>query len=88
MSELTIYQCHKKVQGGKIVQVMKDRSLEGGAYLLLDCGVKIKAGPEFLERHKPAAGKYFLMHDDGYKSVSPGSVFEKGYKKIQQGDEQ
>lgn len=33
----------------------------------------------YVEKHKPAAGGYFVVYDDGYQSFSPGKAFEEGY---------
>ena len=37
---------------------------------------------EYLEKHKPKAGGYYVVYEDGYKSFSPAEPFEKGYSKI------
>lgn len=37
---------------------------------------------EFLAKHKPEVGGYFVQYDDGYKSFSPAKAFEEGYTLI------
>ena len=37
---------------------------------------------EFVTKHKPQAGGYFVVYDDGYKSYSPAAAFESGYSLI------
>ena len=35
-----------------------------------------------MDRHKPKAGGYYVVYDDGYKSYSPAKAFEEGYVRI------
>jgi len=37
---------------------------------------------EFMERHKPQRGGYFVVYDNGYESYSPAKPFEDGYTRI------
>lgn len=34
---------------------------------------------EFMAKHKPVAGGYFVVYADGYESFSPAKAFEEGY---------
>lgn len=34
---------------------------------------------DFMEKHRPEVGGYFVVYDDGYKSFSPAKAFEDGY---------
>lgn len=34
---------------------------------------------DYIVRHKPEAGGYFVQYVDGYKSFSPAQAFEEGY---------
>lgn len=34
---------------------------------------------DWYRKHRPEAGGYYVMYDDGYTSFSPGSAFESGY---------
>lgn len=34
---------------------------------------------EYMGKHKPRIGGYYVVYDDGYKSWSPADAFEKGY---------
>lgn len=36
----------------------------------------------FMAKHKPEAGGYYVVYDDGYKSFSPAKAFEEGYTLI------
>jgi hypothetical protein len=42
----------------------------------------IIVGAQFLEKHKPEVGGYFVQYADGYKSFSPAAAFEEGYTLI------
>lgn len=37
---------------------------------------------EYLDKHQPEAGGYYVRYADGYESFSPASAFEKGYTRI------
>jgi hypothetical protein len=37
---------------------------------------------DFLDRHNPEEGGYYVVYKDGYKSFSPAEAFEEGYTKI------
>ena len=34
---------------------------------------------DYIDRHKPAVGGYYVVYKDGYKSFSPAEAFEQGY---------
>jgi hypothetical protein len=34
---------------------------------------------EYMLKHKPQAGGYYVVYADGYKSFSPAKAFEEGY---------
>lgn len=35
-----------------------------------------------MAKHKPVAGGYFVVYEDGYESFSPAKAFEEGYTRI------
>jgi hypothetical protein len=37
---------------------------------------------EYLTKHKPQVGGYFVVYADGYESYSPAQAFEEGYTRI------
>lgn len=37
---------------------------------------------EYMSRHKPSVGGYFVVYKDGYKSYSPAQAFEEGYTRL------
>lgn len=42
----------------------------------------IRVDWEYLTKHKPQAGGYYVVYDDGYKSWSPAKAFEEGYTRV------
>ena len=86
--ELPKYQCHKKVWALKIkavAQGTQPTDLPGGSWMLhpADDGYgPLEVSHEWYAKHKPEAGGYFVVYDDGYKSYSPASAFEPGYSLI------
>lgn len=37
---------------------------------------------EYLKKHKPEVGGYYVVYKDGYRSFSPAQAFEEGYARI------
>ena len=37
---------------------------------------------DFVSKHEPKAGGYYVTYKDGYKSFSPAQAFEEGYARI------
>ncbi len=37
---------------------------------------------EYVRKHNPKPGGYFVVYADGYKSWSPAEAFESGYARI------
>jgi hypothetical protein len=37
---------------------------------------------DYLHKHNPQVGGYFVQYDDGYKSFSPARAFEEGYTRL------
>ena len=83
--ELPQYQSHKKVRGLKIKTVKLhnqdtfDES-DGSGILSFekDGYLPRKVSRDYMRKHKPQAGGYFVVYKDGYESWSPGDVFEAG----------
>lgn len=76
------FQCHKIVEAGKILSVL-DLPSQPGTRLVLQGEKDTRAvTPEWVERHKPEVGGYFVRYDDGYESYSPAQAFEQGYTPV------
>jgi hypothetical protein len=75
--QLPQYQCHKKVWALKISAVERDTlSFEDGRYAPIQCEDGMFA------RYTPKSGDYYVVYDDGYKSISPAKAFEDGYTRL------
>lgn len=81
-AEMPKYKCHKEVHALKIkdIQVNPDNSAvitpedEGFA--------SFPVAPDYVTKHNPQAGGYYVVYSDGYRSFSPASAFEEGYTRI------
>lgn len=70
------YKSHKVVQAAKILEL----SVHGdGGVLRLDDGVNQHVSLDWLTKHVPEEGGYFVRYPDGYESYSPAEPFESGY---------
>jgi hypothetical protein len=81
-TQLPKYRCFKVVEAFRI----GDATLygDGRALLVPDIGTGVEIEPvevdaEYMERHKPQIGGYYVRYEDGYESWSPAAAFEGGY---------
>ena len=88
-TELPRWQCHKIVHAFKITKIVLDgegenRESDGSARLYHDEGyfMPVKVDREYMNKHKPQVGGYYVAYEDGYKSWSPAKAFEDGYTRI------
>lgn len=83
--ELPRYQCHKQVWALKIKSIAATD--DGGAMLHVheEDYASIYVPPEYLMKHKPMPGGYFVLYDGGYQSFSPAEAFLSGYSKADGG---
>lgn len=74
------WKCHKEVYADKIesVVVMAAHHMEEYA-LILEGGGRVRVDAEYMKKHAPKKGGYYVVYDDGYKSFSPAEPFESGY---------
>ena len=77
--EMPKYECHKKVWALKIAGIVGDQ--HGGVYFqpAEDGYDKVPMSPEYVAKHKPEVGGYYVVYEDGYKSFSPASAFESAF---------
>lgn len=85
--DMTTFQCFKRVQAFKIHDIA--RSTDGGAATLYATpGVSTGSGgamgvsAEYMAKHKPVPGGYYVRYADGYESYSPAKAFEEGYRPL------
>lgn len=95
--EMPRYQCHKKVWALKIKEIVfnepKKQELPNGGSIS-ECGRSATITPEekgyapfnvnedYIAKHNPKVGGYFVIYDDAYQSFSPADAFESGYSLI------
>lgn len=88
--ELPRYKCHKEVWALKIAKVVRGdeddptMEIDGGAMLSFEekgYG-PIKVDFNYMRKHTPQVGGYYVVYKDGYKSFSPAQAFEEGYTKV------
>jgi len=80
MRELPRYKSHKIVHALKIHNIDVD-SETGSAVITPEDN---EFGPfgvdaDYMGKHKPQSGGYYVVYEDGYKSWSPAEAFESGY---------
>ncbi|MFP9529110.1 hypothetical protein [Pectobacterium brasiliense] len=91
--EMPRYQCHKKVWALKIKDIQHKPNPDttgnsisasyGAVIIPQDAGYgPFEVSAEYVAKHKPQAGGYYVVYEDGYKSFSPADAFESGYKSI------
>ena len=82
--ELPKYTCFKEVGALKIKKLdVTDQTM--GAELMMtphEAGYEgIILPEEYVRKHKPQVGGYYVVYSDGYKSYSPAYAFESGYNR-------
>ena len=90
--EMPKYGCHKVVWALKIKDIIFDVDLANKENRDTDASATItpeeegyasfKVDAEYVGKHQPKAGGYYVVYEGGYKSWSPADVFEKGYTRI------
>jgi hypothetical protein len=87
--EMPKYKSHKKVGALKIKSIVRDgerenRETDGSAMITPeeDGYAPFRVEHEYMHKHKPQVGGYFVQYKDGYKSFSPADAFEGGYNLI------
>ena len=83
--EMPRYQCHKRVWALKIADLRSTASPNeesDGSLLVVpaeDGYGPFKVDYQYVSKHKPQVGGYYVVYSDGYKSFSPADAFESGY---------
>ncbi len=90
-TEMPKYSCHKQVHALKIKDVVPNSIFgdESDGRMILVPEEKEFApfvvSREYVKKHNPVAGGYYVVYEDGYKSFSPAQAFESGYTRINGG---
>ena len=83
-NQLPEWQCHKKVWAFKIFNILERKGETGYVSYVLSDGASavVYVSMEYVEKHKPEVGGYYVRYQDGYESYSPAGAFEEGYSLI------
>jgi hypothetical protein len=87
--QLPQYQSHKKVWALKIKSIVRDgegenRESNGSAVITPEEEefAPFRVDAQYMHKHKPQVGGYYVVYEDGYKSWSPAKAFEEGYSRL------
>jgi hypothetical protein len=90
--EMPKYKCHKEVWALKIKEIVFDNDLAKETNRETDGSATItpeeegytpfKVDFDYVRKHKPEVGGYYVVYKGGYKSWSPAQEFEEGYSLI------
>ena len=90
--EMPRYKCHKEVWALKIGKIHLDqedarqegRDTDGHATITPEESgyAQFRVDAEYMRKHKPVVGGYYVVYADGYKSFSPTKAFDDGYTKV------
>jgi len=86
--EMPKYKCHKIVHALKIKNILyssnSSSDFDGSAVITPEENdyAPFKVSNNYLHKHNPVVGGYFVVYEDGYQSFSPADAFESGYTLI------
>jgi hypothetical protein len=80
--EMPKYSCHKQVWALKIKMI--GIAPDGSGLITPEDGryAAFEVSAEYMKKHTPVYGGYYVAYEDGYKSFSPAAAFEAGYAKL------
>jgi len=87
IKEMPKYKSHKTVWALKIADLQHsgtpDQESDGSMWMVPEESgyARIHFSREYVQKHKPEVGGYYVLYKDGYKSFSPADAFEDGYTK-------
>ena len=86
-TEMPRYRCHKEVWALKIAAVedpTKPGNESDGSRVLsfTEPYAPKRVDADYVRKHGPKAGGYFVVYKDGYQSFSPAEAFENGYARL------
>ncbi len=82
------YKSHKIVEALKIKEII--RIPEGGATIVPENENfgSFTVSEEFMAKHNPSEGGYYVRYSDEYESWSPADAFEEGYTELKEAKEE
>lgn len=78
-AELPRYVCHKEVHAFKIKHIFPHEDGSASLHMHGSGFLPIEVSAEYMGKHLPSAGGYYVLYKDGYQSFSPAEAFEDGY---------
>lgn len=82
MCEMPKYQSYKIVHALKIKEIVTDNAGNVSFIPQEQMYAPIELDKDYVEKHKPTVGGYYVVYKDGYKSFSPAEAFEEGYTRL------
>ncbi len=77
------YKCHKEVYALKIAKISPGEP-DGVLITPAEDGyAPFFVNQEYVTKHNPQVGGYYVSYKDGYSSYSPAKAFEEGYSLIE-----
>ena len=78
-SALPLYRSHKVVAAAKIVGL--GQLTDGKTKLALEApgDPSVLVADDYVQKHRPMPGGYYVCYPDGYESFSPAAAFEDGW---------
>ena len=76
------YKCHKVVEAAKITKIASNHNRSQDLFFEEDPDYKVdpmNVDEDWVFRHKPEIGGYYVRYEAGYGSYSPAEAFESGY---------
>ena len=85
--EMPKYRCHKEVHALEIFHIKYDKEgmpANGSAIIIpAEAGyASFEVSHDYILRHNPEVGGYYVVYKDGYVSFSPKEAFEGRYTRI------
>ena len=83
--EMPRYKCHKQVWALKIADITEPTDEAGESRTIVPADGRYApfvVDGEYIKKHKPEVGGYYVVYEDGYKSFSPAKAFEAGYSPV------
>lgn len=77
------YKCHKEVWALKIKQVKAESAERFYLHFADKRYAPLEIDKEWMGKHKPSDGGYYVQYQDGYASYSPAEAFESGYAPVE-----
>lgn len=82
-TELPKYKCHKEVWAFKIKEIVyNEDSVNDDVIIFGFNGEASDVDKEYMDKHDPKSGGYYVLYKGGYQSYSPAEAFESGYTLI------